>query len=135
MIREWWLFVPDAINLGDVLSQRGRSSRATTPGGATPLHNNRSQEMDVDLGRLVPEPHYAKRERSPLRSMQAVDEDLEPQPVETNGDTEMAEDGEVDGTVAAPADGLIAEDEKEEGEEDDDVAVAELKGKDHMDTT
>ena len=115
----------------DGASQRGRSSRASTPGGGTPSHSNRAQEMDVDLGRLVAEGHYAKREKSPLRSVQTVDDGKEQRPVR-NEDTDMAEDGEVepDGDVVTVRDeGLIAEDEKEEGEEEDDEVV----NKDHMD--
>lgn len=116
---------------GDGASQRGRSSRASTPGGGTPSQSNPAQEMDVDLGRLVAEGHYTKREKSPLRSVQIVDEGKE-EPAGRNEDTDMAEDGEVepdgDGD-AAPGDGLVAEEEKEEGEEDEDEAV----NKDHMD--
>ena len=117
---------------GDGASQRGRSSRASTPGGGTPSHSNRAQEMDVDLGRLVAEGHYAKREKSPLRSVQTVDEGIE-QPSARNEDTDMAEDGEVepdgDGD-AAPGEVLVAEEEKEEGEEEEDD---EAVNKDHMD--
>ena len=119
----------------DAASQRGRSSRASTPGGATPLHGS---QMDVDLGRLVAEQQHAKREKSPLRSVQAVEEDQKLPPVETSEDTDMAEDGEVkpdNGPISAPADGLIAEEEREEGEEDDDVVVAETKNGDNMDTS
>ena len=116
---------------GDGASQRGRSSRASTPGGGTPSQSNPAQEMDVDLGRLVAEGHYTKREKSPLRSVQVVDEGKE-EPAGRNEDTDMAEDGEVepdgDGD-AAPGDGLVAEEEKEEGEEDEDETV----NKDHMD--
>lgn len=113
----------------DAASQRGRSSRATSPGGATPLHGS---QLDIDLGRLAAEQQHAKREKSPLRSMQAADE-KEPPPLGNNEDTHMAEDGEVE-----PENGIVAastEGEREEGEEDDDVVVAETKGEDQMDTS
>lgn len=122
---------------GDGTSQRGRSSRASTPGAVTPSQSNRAQELEVDLGKLAPDGHLTKREKSPLRSVQTMDEEKAQTPVVTDEDTTMAEDGEVepDGdVVAAPVEGLVAEDEKESGEEDDDGAV-ETDSKDHMDTS
>ncbi|KAG7006402.1 hypothetical protein G7Y79_00015g039920 [Physcia stellaris] len=121
---------------GDEGSQRGRSSRASTPGAATPSQSNRAQEIEVDLGRLAPDGHLAKREKSPLRSVQTMDEERAETPAVTYEDTSMAEDGEVepDGdVVAAPVEGLVAEDEKERGEEDD--GAVEADSKDHMDTS
>ena len=121
---------------GDGASQRGRSSRASTPGAATPSQSNRAQEMEVDLGRLAPDGHLARREKSPLRSVQTMGEEKAETPAVTNEDTSMAEDGEVepDGdVVAVPLEGLVAEDEKESGEEDD--GAVEADSKDHMDTS
>lgn len=120
---------------GDATSQRGRSSRASTPGAATPPQGTRAQEMDIDLGRLAVEGHHTGREKSPLRSVQTVEDEKVQSRLAQNEDTEMAEDGEVEvdsNVIAAPVEGLVAEDEKEEGEEDDDGA-AEAESKDHMD--
>lgn len=111
-------------------SMRGRSSRAGTPasqheGGATPLPGPGIEDSNSPGRSLAVGGSHAKREKSPLRISQTIAE--EPETRSNVGDTEdaeMAEDGEVepeeDGITAAPAQGLIAdEDEREEGEEDD----------------
>lgn len=112
--------------------QRGRSSGVDTPhhetGGTTPMHGT-SQEQEVGTpGGLSVERDPSGRGKSPLRSSQnaheaAVEEKLDNVP-SGGEDEEMAEDGELaaepEHVVAAPVEGLVAEDDgKEQGEEDD----------------
>lgn len=123
--------------------QRGRSSGVGTPhhdtGGTTPMHGT-SQEQDVGTpGGLSVERDPSGRGKSPLRSSQNADEMVDenvnvPTPVE---DEEMAEDGELAAepkhVVPTPAEGLISEDGKEEGEEDDEET--ERQPTEQMDTS
>lgn len=124
--------------------QRGRSSGAGTPhhetGGTTPMHGT-SQEQEVGIrGGLLAERDPSGRGKSPLRSSQHADDSMEetadvPAVVE---DEEMAEDGELaaepEHVVAAPIEGLVAEDEKEEGEQQDD-GLTEEQRTEQMDTS
>ena len=129
---------------GEGSSLRGRSSGVGTPapgheGGLTPMHGIGNQDVDLTGGGLAVESHHAKREKSPLRTSQTIEEEPEKNPTaQENEDAEMAEDGEVepeDDVVAAPPEGLIAdEDEKEEGEEEE-ASLAEAKEGDTMDTS
>ena len=105
-------------------SQRGRRSGSASPAhetsGATPMHENQIGET----GGLAVEQRAASRTRSPLRVLITQEDDVN-----------MAEDGEVTATpdiVAAPLEGLIAED-REDGEQSDD-RTDERKA-DQMDTT
>lgn len=113
---------------GERSSLRGRSSGVGTPapgyeGGATAMHENGNQDIDPASGGLAVNGQHAEREKSPLRMSQTVRGGLEKPAAEENEDAEMAEDGEVEPegvAVAAPPEGLIAdEDEKEEGEEEE----------------
>ena len=121
---------------GESASQRGRSSGPATPRhdtrGATPMHTN------LDSETLQVESHSPLGEKSPLPLSQMAGKT----PPEEGEDATMAEDGEVsvgnDAPIAAPAEGLVAddkdEDEREEGEEDE--SVIEGNGKeDRMDVT
>ena len=122
---------------------RGRSSDAGTPhhetGGMTPMHST-SQEQEVGTpGGLEVEKDRSSRGKSPLRNSQTADEaeerEVESQEVE---DEEMAEDGELaaepENVVAAPVEGLVAQDEKEEGEQDDRERDGQQPGE-YMDTS
>ena len=114
---------------GESSSLRGRSSGLGTPApghedGATPMHANGSQDMDMSGGNLQVEGKDGKREKSPLRFSQTTEGNQEKRlRAEEAEDADMAEDGEVEiegDAVAVPASGLIAgDDEKEEGEEDE----------------
>ena len=109
--------------------QRGRSSGVGTPhheiGGTTPMHGTSNQEQEVGTpGGLSVERDPSGRGKSPLRSSQNADElAREKDNISAVDDEEMAEDGELSAepehVVAAPVEGLVAEDEKEEGEQDD----------------
>lgn len=122
--------------------QRGRSSGAGTPhhetGGTTPMHGI-SQEQDVGTpGGLSVERDTSGRGKSPLRSSLNADEMVEESiNVPAVEDEEMAEDGELaaepEHVVAAPVEGLVAEDGKEEGEQDDEQA--KLQQTEQMDTS
>lgn len=123
--------------------QRGRSSGVGTPhhetGGTTPMHGtSQEQEVGTPVGLSV-ERDPSGRGKSPLRSSQHA-EDLMEETVEVPAveDEEMAEDGELaaepEHVVAAPVEGLVAEDEKEEGEQQDD-GKAEEQQTEQMDTS
>jgi len=127
---------------GEASSLRGRSSGNGTPapghdGGATPMHENGNQDVDPTSGGLAVRGQHAKREKSPLRMSQTIRAESEKPAAEENDDTEMAEDGEVEpeaDVVAAPPEGLIAdEDEKEEGEEEEAPAEEETQEGNTMD--
>ena len=130
----------------------GRSSGVGTPhhetGGTTPMHGT-SQEQEVDIpaggARLSVERDPSGRSKSPLRTGSrngddAVDEE-EKSNVPSGEDEEMEEDGELaaepepEHGVAAPVEGLVAEDGKEEGEEDDDGDRTEKQQTEQMDTS
>lgn len=124
--------------------QRGRSSGAGTPhhetGGTTPMHGT-SQEQEVGTPEgLSVERDPSGRGKSPLRSSQHAD-DLMEETIDVPAvvdDEEMAEDGELaaepEHVVAAPVEGLVAEDEKEEGEQQDDGQTEEQR-REQMDTS
>ena len=117
----------------DARSHQERSSGMATPkpetGDATPLHGDRDQDQDMESpdGALRVNKPHGPREKSPLRLEQAARVDEKPQVPEIEiEDTNMKEDGEVsagpDKTGAAPFEGLIAESDREEGEEAEDTA-------------
>ena len=128
---------------GEGSSLRGRSSGVGTPapgheGGATPLNDGGIQDIDPTSGGLAVGSQQMKREKSPLRISQTTEEEPEKaSAVDENEDAEMAEDGEVEpeqDAVAAPPEGLMAdEDEKEEGEEEDAPVEETTKEGDTMD--
>jgi len=127
---------------GEDSSLRGRSSGVGTPapghdGGATPMHENGNQDVDLTSRGLAVSGQHANREKSPLRITQTVRGESEKLAAEENEDAEMAEDGEVEpegNTAAAPPESLIAdEDEKEEGEEEEAPAEEDSKEGDTMD--
>ena len=123
--------------------QRGRSSGVGTPhhetGATTPMHGT-SQEQEVGTpGGLSVERERDPlgRGKSPLRSSRNADDAAEEKlNVPSGEDEEMAEDGELaaesEHVVAAPLEGLVAEDGKEEGEEDD--GQTERQRTEQMDT-
>ena len=123
--------------------QRGRSSGVGTPhhetGGTTPMHGT-SQEQEVGTpGGLSVERDPSGRGKSPLRSLRNADDVVEERiDAPAAEDEEMAEDGELaaepDNVVAAPVEGLIAEDEKDEGEDEDDGQM-ERQRTEQMDTS
>ena len=122
--------------------QRGRSSGVGTPhhetGGTTPMHGT-SQEQEVGTpGGLSVERDPSGRGKSPLRSSRNADDAVEERiNVPSGEDEEMAEDGELaaepEHVVAAAVEGLVAEDGKEEGEEDD--GQTERRRTEQMDTS
>ena len=122
--------------------QRGRSSGVGTPhheiGGTTPMHRM-IQEQEVGTpGGLSVERDPSGRGKSPLRSSQHADEMArEKYTISAVDDEEMAEDGELSAepehVVAAPVEGLVAEDEREEGEQDDEQP--ERQSAEQMDTS
>ena len=126
--------------------QRGRSSGIGTPhhetGGTTPMHGaSQEQEVGTPSGGLSVERDPSGRGKSPLRSSQSADELAEVEGktnVPSGEDEEMAEDGELaaepEHVVAAPVEGLVAEDGKEEGEEDD-GAQMDRQQTEQMDTS
>ena len=113
--------------------QRGRSSGIGTPhhetGGTTPLHGT-SQEQEVGTpGGLSVERDPSGRGKSPMRSSQNPDgSEGAKADVPATEDEEMAEDGEL---AAEPE--HVAEDGKEEGEEDD--GQTETQRREQMDTS
>lgn len=121
---------------------RGRSSGVGTPhhetGGTTPMHGT-SQEKEVGTpGGLSIDREPSGRGKSPLRGSQNADDMAEEKVgVPAVEDEEMAEDGELaaepEHVVAAPVQGLVAEDGKEEGEEDD--GETETRRTEQMDTS
>ncbi len=114
--------------------QRGRSSGIGTPhhetGGTTPLHGT-SQEQEVGTpGGLSVERDPSGRGKSPMRSSQNPDDSEGAKAdVPATEDEEMAEDGE----LAAEPEHVVAEDGKEEGEEDD--GQTETQRREQMDTS
>lgn len=122
--------------------QRGRSSGVGTPhhetGGTTPIHGT-SQEQEVGTpGGLSVERDPSGRGKSPLRDSQNADDMAEGNDhVPAVEDEDMAEDGELaaepENVVAAPVEGLVAEDGKEEGEQDDEQT--ERQRTERMDTS
>lgn len=123
--------------------QRGRSSGVGTPhhetGATTPMHGtNQEQEVGTPGGLSVErERDPSGRGKSPLRSSRTADDAAEEKlNVPSGEDEEMAEDGELaaesEHVVAAPLEGLVAEDGKEEGEEDD--GQTERQRTEQMDT-
>ena len=122
--------------------QRGRSSGVGTPhhetGGTTPMHGtSQEQEVGTPVGLSV-ERDPSGRGKSPLRSSQIADDMVEEKGDDQAGeDEEMAEDGELaaepEHVVAAPIEGLVAEDGKEEGEQDDEQT--ETQRTEQMDTS
>jgi len=118
---------------------RGRSGRSTPHremGGFTPVPHGSSQEQEVGTpSGLVVERDRWLRGKSPLSHSQLVDDVKHKPEVE---DEEMAEDGELEaeagGMTAAPVEGLVAMDNKDEGGMDDSQAN-ERKAADHMDTS
>ncbi|KAL8941680.1 MAG: hypothetical protein Q9216_002093 [Gyalolechia sp. 2 TL-2023] len=117
---------------GDTGSHRGRSSGRATPrpdaGDATPLHQVQEQEQDQDMESpegmtLQVGKRHESREKSPLGLQHAMISNERPQVPEIEiEDTNMKEEGEVSAgpdKTAAPFEGLIAESDKEEGEEDE----------------
>ena len=127
----------------------GRSSGVGTPhhetGGTTPMHGT-SQEQEVGTpaggGALSVEREASGRGKSLLRmGSRNVDDAVEEEEEESNDpsgeDEEMAEDGELaaEHGVAAPVEGLVAEDGKEEGEEEDDGDQTEKQQTEQMDTS
>ncbi|KAL8741549.1 MAG: hypothetical protein Q9184_008374 [Pyrenodesmia sp. 2 TL-2023] len=120
----------DEADDGDTGSHRGPSSGRATPrpetGEATPLHQEQDPEMESEDGTLQVGKRDPPRGRSPLRSEQFMAEVEKPRVPEIEiEDTNMKEEGEVSAgpdKLAAPFEGLVAEEEREEGEEvDDDV--------------
>ncbi len=122
--------------------QKGRSSGVGTPhhetGGTTPMHGT-SQEQEVGTpGGLAVERDPSGRGKSPLRSSQIADDMVEEKGNDRAGDDEeMAEDGELaaepEHVIAASVEGLVAEDGKEEGEQDDEQT--ETQRTEQMDTS
>jgi len=100
----------------------GRSSPGT-PRGYTPMPGVEKEGM---LGI-----EKVEGGKSPLRESMGVDEEKE--------DEEMVEDGEVEnepeGVTAAPVEGLIADDEKEEGEQDESQEPSQEQTGEQMDIT
>lgn len=119
---------------------RGRSRRSTPHremGGLTPSPRGSSQVQDIGTPRgLMVERDRSVRGKSPLSHSQTVGE------VEANKpeveDEEMAEDGELEaepeGVTAAPVEGLLAMDDKDEGEVENSQAN-EGKAANQMDTS
>lgn len=114
---------------------RGGSSGLGTPrpgsgGGSSPMHVS---EKEGDLGTPggLNVKGYHRRSRSPLRESQNAYGDKSDDPAR-NEDEEMAEDG---GAAADPIEGLIAIDEREEGEADEEIKTSKLVKEDHMDVT
>lgn len=108
--------------------QRGRSSGIGTPhhetGGTTPIHGTSQEQEDGTPGALMVERDPSGRGKSPLRSSQNADDVAEEKTdVPVVEDEEMAEDGELaaepEHVTVIPVEGLVTEDGKEEGEEDD----------------
>ena len=95
------------------ISRRGRSS-----GAATPMNEARGGTpgpgvTDHDSNRLVVNSRSTPRGKSPLRSSEKAQNVSQIQP-EATEDVNMVEDGEVDSetaAVAAPAEGLVSEDD------------------------
>lgn len=120
---------------------RGRSGRSTPhrdSGGLTPLPHGLSQEQDVGTpGGLAIERDRSVRAKSPLSHSHLVEEVDEKKQQEVE-DEEMAEDGELEaepeGTTAAPVEGLVAMNDKDEGEMEESQAT-EGKAADQMDTS
>ena len=114
--------------------QRGRSSGGVTPrhetGMTTPMHPASHEDVGTPGG-LAVEKERSSRGRSPLSNTQNTSEGEEKK-AELE-DEEMAEDGELaaepEGVVAAPVEGLVADDGEEGGE------VEERKTEEQMDTT
>ena len=130
----------------------GRSSGIGTPhhetGGTTPMHGT-SQEQEVGTpaggGGLSVERDASGRGKSHSRvGSRNVDDAVEEEErsnVPSGEEEEMAEDGELaadaepEHGVAAPVEGLVAEDGKEEGEEEDDGDETEKQQTEQMDTS
>lgn len=130
--------------------QRGRSSGVDTPrhetGGTTPMHGANQEQEDGIPGGLSVERDPSGRGKSPLRRSQnahdAVAEEKLSNVPSGGEDEEMAEDGELaaepEHVVAAPVQGLVAEDDgKEQGEEEDDGdgGQTERRRAEQMDTS
>ena len=118
-------------------SQRERSSGHATPlhdlDGSTPLHTSQEGAL-LAIGNTSTERHNTPLERSPLRTSEVIPEIG--RSAEDGEDTSMAEDGELAAEseeVAAPAEGLVAE-EREAGEQEENQAASTKTG-DQMDTT
>ncbi|KAI4173287.1 MAG: hypothetical protein LQ343_002998 [Gyalolechia ehrenbergii] len=136
---------------GDTGSHRGRSSGRATPrpetGDATPLHQVQDQDQDMDSpeGTLQVAKQHDSREKSPLSSQHVVTNNERPRVPEIEiEDANMKEEGEVSAgpdKTAAPFEGLMAESDKEEGEEDEaeqkeeEVAAEEPPKLDEMDVS
>ena len=123
---------------GESVLQRGRSSGFNTPrhdaGGATPMHSTH-EIGSLMPGNLTVDGSMTPRGKSPLRTSQIAPQpdEQEPQTVE---DINMAEDGEVSAgveAVAAPAEGLVA-DEREQAEQEK-TSMGVMVTVDQMDTT
>ena len=130
----------------------GRSSGVGPPhpetGGTTPMHGT-SQEQEVGTpaggGGLSVERDASGRGKSHSRvGSRNVDDAVEEEErsnVPSGEDEEMAEDGELavdaepEHGVAAPVEGLVAEEGKEEGEEEDDGDETEKQQTEQIDTS
>ncbi|KAI4118532.1 MAG: hypothetical protein LQ338_007387 [Usnochroma carphineum] len=127
---------------GDAGSQKERSSGVATPrpeaGGVTPLRQNQDHEMEEPVGTSPGEKRNSSRDKSPLRSEQAMTEEGKPRVPEIEiEDTDMKEEGEVSAgpdKTAYPVEGLVAPEEEEEGEREED-ATEELPKHDEMDVS
>ncbi|KAL8937712.1 MAG: hypothetical protein Q9211_003548 [Gyalolechia sp. 1 TL-2023] len=114
---------------GDTGSHRGRSSGRATPrpetGDATPLHPVLEQDQDMESpeGTLPVGKQHDAREKSPLGSQHVMTSHARPPMPEIEiEDTNMKEEGEVSAgpdKTAAAFDGLMAESDKEDGEEEE----------------
>lgn len=126
----------------DSASHRGRSSGMATPrpetGDATPLRQDQDHDMESLDGSLQVGKRDVSRGKSPLRSEQVMTEVERPRVPEIEiEDTNMKEEGEVSAgpdKIAASFEALIADEEREEGEEDED-AVEELPKHYEMDVS
>lgn len=119
---------------------RGRSGHSTPHRemrGLTPMPHRSSQEQEGGTPNgLMVERDRSVRGKSPLSHSQLVD-DVKTKRLGVE-DEEMAEDGELEaeseGVTAAPVEGLVAVDDKDEGEMDD-FQINEGKAADQMDTS
>lgn len=124
--------------------QRGRSSGAVTPrpdtGGTTPLHGTEKEHEDGSSGGLTVERAQIPRGRSSLQESQILENNKDSKtPGQEKEDEDMAEDGELSAeserVIAAPPEGVMALDEKEEGEQEENRSPAGGDSQDRMDVT
>ena len=104
----------------------GKSSGVGTPGHATPMHASQDLETGSTSGLSVTKPSRSGS-KSPLREATLATEENEKASQEAE-DADMAEDGEVEtepDVVAAPPEGLVADEGERERVQGDGIGTVE----------